>query len=284
MGLVGQEYEMIVENAPSLIWRAGTDTKYNYFNKTWLSFTGRTMEQEVGNGWVTGVHMDDKKRYVSTYLENFNARTPFEMEYRLQRADGEWRWINSRGVPFYTEQGEFAGYIGICVDVTDNMEVSCYKEMEQKDLLTGALSKSFLINQMQRSIIRAMQQQMDLTIAVLDIDGFQHINDAYGQQTGDAALKLFTSVVRRQIRETDLLGRYDGNSFVIVFRYAPKGIAKNVMGRIANLLNTVALKTEKGEVTLAMRAGLSDLHDGNTYEKLIQTADRRMAVEKPKKK
>jgi diguanylate cyclase (GGDEF)-like protein/PAS domain S-box-containing protein len=284
MGLVGQEYENIVENAPSLIWRAGTDTKLNYFNQTWLKFTGRTMEQEYGDGWATGVHTDDLERCASTYLENFKARTPFDMEYRLRRADGEWRWINNRGVPFYTQQGEFAGYIGVCVDVTDQVEGSFYKEMVQKDALTGALSKPYLISQLQRSIIRAMQQQMDLTIAVLGIDGLKHIIEAYGQQTGDAALKLFVSVVQRQIRETDLLGRYDGDTFVLVFRYAPKEIAKKVMGRIADLLHTVALKTEKGDVTLSMRVGLSDLHDGNTDEKLIGTADRRMAVEKPRKK
>ena len=284
MGLVGQEYEIIVENAPSLIWRAGTDTKLNYFNQTWLNFTGRTMEQESGDGWATGVHTDDLERCASTYLESFKARTPFEMEYRLRRADGEWRWINNRGVPYYTEQGEFAGYIGVCVDVTDTVEGSFYKEMVQKDSLTGALAKPYLVNQLQRSIIRAMQQQMDLTIAVLGIDGFERIRETYGQQTADAALKLFTSAVQRQIRETDLLGRYDGDTFVLVFRYAPKEIAKKVMGRIAELLRTVVLKTEKGDVALQMRAGLSDLHDGNTLEKLIKAANRRVAVEKPGKK
>ena len=284
MELIDSEYKIIVENAPNLVWRAGVDAKCNYFNKTWLAFTGRTLEQECGDGWAAGVHEGDLERCVNTYLENFRKRTPFEMEYRLRRADGEWRWINDRGVPFYTQQGEFAGYIGSCVDVTDKVEGYLFKEMAQKDSLTGVLSRSYLTNQLQRSIGNALLQNLELTIAVLDIDCFKHINDTYGHLTGDSALRLFTSVVQRQIRETDLLGRYGGDEFVIVFRYAPMGVAKTVIDRIASALRIVALKTDTEDIILSMSAGLSDLSDGQTCDQLIETADRRMYEEKSGKK
>ena len=106
MTLSLNDYKIIVETAPNLIWRSGLDTKCYYFNKTWLDFTGRTFEQEYGDGWVEGVHPDDLDRCVRIYLDNFNQRTPFEMEYRLRRHDGEWRWINDRGVPVVDEQGD----------------------------------------------------------------------------------------------------------------------------------------------------------------------------------
>ncbi|GAM11160.1 putative protein [Geobacter sp. OR-1] len=117
-----QEYQNLVEQAPILIWRANREALCDYFNECWLSFRGRTLEQEYGNGWAEGVHPDDFARCLKIYLDNFNARKIFEMEYRLMRHDGVYRWIFDRGVPFTNEHGEFAGYIGSCVDVTERVE------------------------------------------------------------------------------------------------------------------------------------------------------------------
>jgi PAS domain S-box-containing protein len=116
------EYRLIVEQAPFMIWRSGIDAKCDYFNERWLSFTGRTLEQELGDGWTQGVHPDDLQRCLRTYLEAFQARTPFEMEYRMRRRDGVYRWILDRGAPCLGRSGGFEGYIGSCVDVTDRHE------------------------------------------------------------------------------------------------------------------------------------------------------------------
>ena len=117
-----QEYEALVEQSPILIWRANVDTLCDYFNDRWLSFRGRTLEQEYGNGWAEGVHPDDFDRCLNIYLDNFKSRNIFEMEYRLMRHDGVYRWIFDRGVPFSDDSGLFAGYIGSCIDVTDRVE------------------------------------------------------------------------------------------------------------------------------------------------------------------
>lgn len=116
------EYQALVEQAPILIWRARTDSLCDYFNERWLAFRGRTMEEEFGNGWAEGVHPDDFERCLKIYLDNFNARNIFEMDYRLMRHDGVYRWIFDRGVPFFSEGGEFAGYIGSCIDITEKVE------------------------------------------------------------------------------------------------------------------------------------------------------------------
>jgi PAS domain S-box-containing protein len=112
-------FHMAAETAPTLIWIAGTDARCKWFNQSWLTFRGRTMEQEVGNGWTEGVHPDDFDDCLKTYLDNFEKRTPFRMEYRLLRSDGEYRWVLDQGTPRYSEGGIFQGYIGCCFDTTD---------------------------------------------------------------------------------------------------------------------------------------------------------------------
>ena len=120
--LTMKEYQALVEQAPILIWRANTSALCDYFNERWLAFRGRTLEQEYGNGWAEGVHPDDFDRCLRIFLDGFNMREVFEMEYRLLRYDGVYRWIFDRGVPFSDENGEFAGYIGSCADVTERVE------------------------------------------------------------------------------------------------------------------------------------------------------------------
>jgi PAS domain S-box-containing protein len=117
------QYRLLVEHAPTMVWRAGLDAQCNYFNTTWLRFTGRTLEQEVGPGWVSGVHPEDEQRCMDIYLSNFNRHQAFEMEYRLRRHDGVYRYIFDRGVPFTDDQGQFAGFIGSCVDVHERREM-----------------------------------------------------------------------------------------------------------------------------------------------------------------
>jgi PAS domain S-box-containing protein len=118
-----EEYRALVEQAPILIWRADTTAECNYFNEQWLAFTGRTMDQETGNGWAEGVHPDDFQRCLDIYLGHFRRRAVFEMEYRLRRHDGEYRWLFDRGVPFFDDAtGEFLGYIGSCIDITARVE------------------------------------------------------------------------------------------------------------------------------------------------------------------
>src|SRR5437588_11083045 len=116
------DYRVLAEQAPIMIWRSGTDAKCDYFNRRWLEFTGRTIEQEMGDGWAKGVHADDIEKCLKIYLEAFERREIFEMEYRLRRHDGAYRWIFDRGAPITDENEAFAGYIGSCIDVTERVE------------------------------------------------------------------------------------------------------------------------------------------------------------------
>jgi len=113
-----ERFRTMADNAPVLIWVAGPDALRTFFNRSWLDFTGRTLEQELGAGWTEGVHPDDYQRYLDAYIEAFKARQSFELEYRLRRADGMYRWLVSIGVPRFTPDDQLAGYIGIGLDIT----------------------------------------------------------------------------------------------------------------------------------------------------------------------
>src|SRR5215831_13161676 len=103
-----------MDAAPVMIWVSSEDKLCTWFNRPWLDFTGRTMEQELGNGWAEGVHPDDLDRCLQIYVQHFDARLPFRMQYRLRRHDGYYRWIDDTGIPRRAADGGFIGYIGSC--------------------------------------------------------------------------------------------------------------------------------------------------------------------------
>jgi len=113
-----ERFRNVADTAPVMIWVTGPDKQFTFFNKTWLNFTGRTMQQELGSGWAAGVHPDDLQRCYETFSSAFDARRNFQIECRLRRADGEYRSVLC-GVPRFARGGIFAGYIGSDIDIPD---------------------------------------------------------------------------------------------------------------------------------------------------------------------
>lgn len=118
-----QLLQTVANASPALIWISDETGGCTWFNEPWLTYRGRTTEEEEGLGWLEGVHHEDRDRCMEVYQEHFTRRDPFSMEYRLQRFDGEWRWFLDSGAPRYDTRGEFAGYIGTCLDITERREL-----------------------------------------------------------------------------------------------------------------------------------------------------------------
>jgi len=114
-----ERFRLVANTAPVMIWMSGPDKLCNYFNQPWLEFTGRPLEVELGNGWLEGVHPEDLKNCLDIYMRAFDLRESFKMQYRLRRHDGVYRWVSDIGVPRLNLDGSLAGYIGSCLDVTD---------------------------------------------------------------------------------------------------------------------------------------------------------------------
>ena len=136
-----ERFRNMADTAPVLIWVSGPDKLCTFFNKVWLEFTGRTMEQELGDGWTKGVHPDDVDRCLATYSAAFDAHRRFRMEYRLRREDGEYRWILDDGAPRFASGGIFAGYIGSCIDITEKRRA---EEERQKFVSLADRSLEFI--------------------------------------------------------------------------------------------------------------------------------------------
>lgn len=141
-----ERFRTMADAAPVLIWAAGIDKLCTFFNKGWLEFTGRSLEDELGCGWAKGVHPDDLERCFTTYCSAFDEHRSFQVEYRLRRADGEYRWLLDRGVARFS-RGIFLGYIGSCIDITDlkqaQEESVARQKRESMGLMAAGIAHDF---------------------------------------------------------------------------------------------------------------------------------------------
>lgn len=171
-----QHLHAVANASPVLLWTSGLDRGCDWFNQRWLDFTGRTMAQELGNGWAQGVHPDDMDRCLSVYTAAFDARQPFSMEYRLRRHDGEYRWVLDQGMPRLDAQGSFVGFIGSCLDVTAQVQAEEHLQqvnaaLEQRVAeRTGALQA---LNQSLESFVYSVSH--DLKAPLRGVAGYSRL-------------------------------------------------------------------------------------------------------------
>jgi len=123
-------FRNMADNAPVMIWTSGADKLRTFFNVTWLNYTGRSFDEEKGDGWITGIHPEDRNKYLSAYNKAFETKTSFQVEYHLRRNDGVYRWVLAIGKPTFTPEGKFTGFVGTCTEIHDKKVTQ--EELEQK--------------------------------------------------------------------------------------------------------------------------------------------------------
>lgn len=189
-----QNYRTIVESGQALIWTSGTDTLCNFFNSIWCEYTGRSLEQEMGNGWIDGVFPDDLQTCVQIYLDAFNRREKFSMEYRLRTHTGEYRWIQDNGSPRYNSNGDFIGYIGHCLDVHERRQFENALKYEKylMNTLMENIPDEIYFKDQESKFIKCNKKQLSLfcltsveeVIGKTDFDFFslEHAQQAYADE------------------------------------------------------------------------------------------------------
>jgi PAS domain S-box-containing protein len=151
-------FRALADTAPVMIWMSGTDKLCTFFNKGWFDFTGRSLEQELGNGWAEGVHRDDLDRCLETYVTSFESRRPFTMEYRLRRSDGEYRWVLDSGGPRFASDDTFLGYIGSCIDITEHKRADAEARKHREEI--AHLSRVAILGEMAGSLAHELNQPL----------------------------------------------------------------------------------------------------------------------------
>ena len=167
-------FHSMADTAPVLLWMAGPDQRCSFFNKSWLEFTGRSIEEELGEGWTRGIHPDDRTKAVEAYNTAFTARREFKIEYRFKRHDGEYRWLVNTGLPRWLADGSFAGYLGSCLDFTEHRQVEDSLRASEEALRHSEERYRTLIEQMPDGLYRSTPdgKYVDVNSALVKILGY----------------------------------------------------------------------------------------------------------------
>lgn len=193
-----RRFRLMADSAPVLMWLSGPDKLCTDFNKAWLEFTGSTLQEQIGEGWTRSVHPDDMKGCLETYTCAFNARRSFQMEYRLRRHDGEYRWMLDRGTPRFHDDSSFAGYVGCCIDITDEKEAKLAR-MEFSGRLLHAQEDE------RARIARELHDDISQRLALLS-NALQILERGLPQAQADAREQLHQLLQQAQEIANDIQG------------------------------------------------------------------------------
>jgi diguanylate cyclase (GGDEF)-like protein/PAS domain S-box-containing protein len=269
-------YLTLFEELPTLIWRAGPEGRFDYFNRAWLQFTGRTADEEVGDGWIQGIHSDDLKRFEDIYAGALEARRPFEMEFRIRRRDGRFRWMLNVGRPFNNLDGDFAGFLGSCYDITERKthEQDLFYQATH-DQLTGLPNRRVIETDLPRVISRT-GRDVDSVLLSLDLDRFKDVNDAHGHGAGDKVLVELGILFRKLMRGGDLLTRLGGDEFAVLLEDIDLAGAEKFAQRFCDAVAGHAFIPEMGDSRLSISIGLAVIKKHEIPAEVLTRADRAM--------
>lgn len=267
-------YKTLVENIPVVLKVLNQKGNGKFFNKQWLDFTGRTIEQETGAGWLDGLHPEDIQGYLESFKAACGNRQNTRVEYRLKRADGEYRWILEDSKPVFLPKGEFEGYISSCLDITEQKQAQENNGNEYFDEITGIPNRRFFDDYLRREWGRAARTVRSLTLAMCSSD--------YGSREDHSNLKLLVSAINSGLnRPGDFLALYNDGKFAVILPETNAQGAAVVVDNIRKSVQTLAAELSVPAIGLASAVPTIDV---SSAAELIELADHAMQEAMEKKK
>ncbi|MEO8399750.1 MAG: PAS domain S-box protein [Ignavibacteriaceae bacterium] len=235
-----KRFQVMADNAPVLIWMSDTNKLCTFFNKGWLEFTGRSLEQEYGNGWAEGVHPDDFDMCLDIYTSAFDKREEFSMEYRLRRYDGQYRWILDKGVPRYDNNGNFEGYIGSCIDITERKKI----EDRNREALR---EKEVLL----KEIHHRVKNNLQIVSSLLNLQSSYQVDERAGEVLKESQNRIQAMAIIHQ-------KLYSTNNLVnINFQDYMKELTENLLSSYRLITSAVNLKLDIDEVSFGLDSAIT---------------------------
>ena len=278
-----QHFRTLVDSGHALIWTSGLDRHRNYFNQVWLDFTGRNLGQEFGTGWTNDVHPEDLQACLETYTRAFDQRAAFSMVYRLLRHDGEYRWLLDDGMPRHDTQGRFLGYVGHCLDITDQRRAEAdVRRLAYYDALTGLANRRLFMDRLTQALAAARRSHQVGALMFIDLDQFKRVNDARGHDVGDAVLRQGGARLARFLRDEDTVARLGGDEFVVLLvnlANTPEAAARQAMGVAEKIRGIMAaqFQVESADYHIGASIGITVFPKaGESEDDLLREADTAM--------
>jgi diguanylate cyclase (GGDEF)-like protein/PAS domain S-box-containing protein len=269
-------FRSLANAAPVLIWVAEPDKSFSWFNNSWFEYTGRSIEQEFGNGWAEWIHPDDLNCCLGIYTSHFDARQPFQMEYRLRGKNNQYHWFIDVGKPRLDEHGQFLGYIGMLTDINERkITENTINQLAFHDPLTQLPNRRLLHERLQHSIKVERRDGKQLALLMLDLDRFKTVNDRLGHQAGDELLQQVAERLTARLRDVDMVARLGGDEFVVLLEdiTQPEDAARVANEIIADLTNHFCL-IQSDDIQIGVSIGISLYpQHGTSPEMLMDHAD-----------
>ncbi|MGP1717368.1 MAG: hybrid sensor histidine kinase/response regulator [Methylophilus sp.] len=196
-------FRAIAEYAPVMMWISGKETLFGWFNKQWRDFTGCEFAQAGDSGWAESVHAEDIERCRDIYTQALDAQQAFTIEYRLKCHDGTFHWVADNGVPTYSEQGVFIGFVGSCVIIQERkdlearlaQETAALQQLQQQK--NAISSKSETLTQLYETILSATPDLIYNFDFSVPEPRFSYVNAGLVQMLG----RPFDEIVGKTLRE-----------------------------------------------------------------------------------
>ena len=250
-------FKLMADHAPVMLWMAGVDSECSYFNQGWLEFAGRPMEAELGVGWASRIHAEDLQGCMHVYLSSFVVRQAFRTEYRLRRADGEFRWILDTGVPRYAPDGGFAGYIGSCIDISELRAAREQLQQTSRDLegrvkeRTEELERRVKENEvLVREVHHRVKNNLQLVSSLLNMQG-RHFKEGRLRQALEECkgrVQTIALIHQRLYQSHDLAN--------VPFAEYARGLAESIFQASDLTAAAISLELEIEDVSLSVERAI----------------------------